>query len=98
LASRWIDPAQVEAPACFLAGLTLAFHWLMTADELQQQRERWHLETYLLAVGLIIVLTILLAAAVLPLALPEFSFARALADGLAKTQAIYAALVQRLFL
>ena len=98
LAGRWVDPAKLEAPVCFLAGLTLAFHWLMTADELQQQRERWHIETYLLAVGLIIVLTVLLAAAVLPLGVPQFAFPRALADGLAKTQAIYATLIQRLFL
>ncbi len=98
VAGRWVEPSRLEAPLCFFAGLTLAFHWLMTADELQQQRERWHIETYLLAVGLIIVLTVLLAAAALPLGLPEFSFARALADGLAKTQAIYASLIHELFL
>ena len=75
----------------------MAFHWLMTADDLQQQRDRWHMETYLLAIGLVFVVTLLIGGACLPWAVPEFSFLRALADGLAYAQTLYWTLVQRLF-
>ncbi len=95
--TRWWDPAWVEQPISVLIGVTIAFHWIMTADELQQQRKRWHVETYLLALGLVFVLTLLVAAACLPWALPDFSFVQALSDGLASTQAILTAIIQHLF-
>ena len=98
LASHWLDRALVDGPAAFLIGVTSAFHWFMAADELQQQRSQWHVETYLLAIGLVFVLTLLLGGACLPWAVPEFSFTRALADGLSRTQEIYSTLVQQLFL
>ena len=98
LAAKWIARSWIDGPTAFLIGLTIGFHWLMTADELQQQRDRWHLETYLLAIGLVFVLTLLLGGACLPWAVPEFSFVRALSEGFASTQSIYATLVQRLFL
>ena len=93
-----VEPKWVEAPAGFLIGFLMAFHWLMTADDLQQQRERWHVETYLLAIGLVFVLTLLIGGACLPWAVPGFSFVTALSDGLSRTQAIYSLLVHRLFL
>lgn len=95
--SRWLYRVFVDGPAGFLIGATIAFHWLMTADELQQQRDRWHLETYLLAIGLVFVVTLLIAAACLPLAVPEFSFARALGDGFARAQVICTAVIRRVF-
>ena len=98
LLRQWAGRRWVDGPASFLIGFLIAFHWLMTAEDLQQQRDRWHMETYLLAIGLVFVLTLLLGGACLPWAVPEFSFARALADGFAKTQAIYTTLIQRLFL
>ena len=98
LLTRWWDRTVLDGPVSFLIGVSIAFHWLMTADDLQQQRARWHLETYLLAIGLVFALTLLIGAACLPWAIPEFSFVRALADGLAKTQAIYTTVIQRLFL
>ena len=98
VAAKWLERSWIDGPVAFLIGLTIAFHWLMTADELQQQRDRWHLETYLLAIGLVFVLTLLLGGACLPWAVPEFSFVRALSEGLAYTQSIYTTLVQRLFL
>ena len=98
LLMRWWDRVLIDGPLSFLIGLTAAFHWLMTADDLQQQRARWHLETYLLAIGLIFVLTLLIGMACLPWAVPDFSLARALTDGLARTHAIYTMTIQRLFL
>ena len=98
LLRQWLGRMLVDGPVTFLIGVMMAFHWLMTADDLQQQRERWHLETYLLAIGLVFVVTLLLGGACLPWAVPEFSFLRAVAEGFTKAQAIYATLVQRLFL
>ena len=98
LLGRWVDRAWLDGPVSFLIGATMAFQWLMTADELQQQRSRWHFETYLLALGLVFVLTLLIAAACLPWAVPEFSFVQALADGLARSQTIYMTNIHRLFL
>jgi hypothetical protein len=94
---HWMARVFLDGPVSFLLGLTIAFHWLMTADELQQQRSRWHVETYLLAIGLVFVLTLLIGGACLPWAIPEFSFLRALADGLAYAQQTYTTIIQRLF-
>jgi hypothetical protein len=96
--SRWVDRVWVDGPISFLLGLFMAFHWLMTADHLQAQRSRWHFETYLLALSLVFVLTLLVAAACLPWTVPDFSFLRALSDGLARAREIYTSNFQRLFL
>ena len=95
---RWVNRPWLDGPVSFLLGLTVAFHWLMTADDLQRQRDRWHVETYLLAIELVFVLTLLIGGACLPGAVPDVSFLRALADGLSRAQAIYATIMQRLFL
>ena len=98
LLGKWVDRVFVDGPMGWLLGLAAAFHWLMTAEELQQQRDRWHLETYLLAIGLVFVLTLILGGACLPWLIPEFSFIRALADGCSQAQALYAMVIERLFL
>jgi hypothetical protein len=96
--NQWLpDRVLIDGPVTFLIGFMMAFHWLMTADDLQQQRERWHVETYLLAIGLVFVVTLVIAGACLPWAIPEFSFLRALGDGFTKTQSIYASMVRGLF-
>lgn len=94
---QWWDRSVTEGPVSFLIGVTIAFHWIMTADDLQQQRSRWHVETYLLALGLVFILTLLVGAACLPWAVSEFSFIQALAEGLERSQAIITALVQHVF-
>jgi len=95
---KWADRLFVEGPVSFFVGVTIAFHWLMTADDLQQQRSRWHVETYLLALGLVFVLTLVIVAMCLPLAVPGFSFLRALAEGFSHTHIIYSSILGRLFL
>ncbi len=97
LLAHWIDQRFIDGPISFLIGFTIALHWIMTADDLQQQRERWYFETYLLAIGLIFILTLFIGALSLPLAVPGFYIDRALADGWARTHAIYTTIVQRLF-
>jgi hypothetical protein len=96
LLGRSLDRAVVDGPVSFLIGATMAFHWLMSADHLQQQRAQWHLETYLLAIGLVFVLTLLIGGACLPWAVPEASFVRALAEAFPRAQAIYTAVIQEL--
>lgn len=93
-----VDPKYVDGPASFLIGTTIAFHWLMTAEDLQRQRERWHVETYLLAIGLVFVLTLLIGGSCLGWAIPEFAFLSSVSDGLARAQALYATWWHRLFL
>ena len=95
---QWTGRLWVEGAVSALIGATVAFQWLMTADELQQQRDQWHLETYLLALCLVFLLTLVIAAACVPWALPEFSVGQAFSEGLARTHAIYSAVWQRLFL
>lgn len=97
LLARWWEQAAIDGPSSFLIGVTMAFHWLMTADELQQQRTRWHVETYLLALGIVFLLTLLIAAVFLPLVITDFSFIHALGTGLERAQAIYTSLIQHLF-
>ena len=97
LLSHWIEPRILDGAAAFLIGLAIAFHWLMTADELQEQRSQWHLETYLLAIGLVFVLTLLIGSACLPWAIPDFSFVRALSGAFVRAQHIYTMVIQRLF-
>ncbi len=94
---RWWNHSWIPGAVMFFVGLTMGFHWLMTADELQQQRERWYIETYLLAIGIVFMLTVLVVSACLPLTVPAFSFAAALSEGMARAQAIYTALVNQLF-
>jgi len=98
LARKWLGRAVVDGPVSFLIGVAMAFHWLMTADDLQRQRDRWHVETYLLAIGLVFVVTLCLGGACLPWAVPEFSFVQALSDGVSRTQAIYTTMIYRLLL
>ena len=98
LLGRWLDHAALDAPVAFLIGLATSFHWLMTADALQQQRSRWHVETYLLAIVLVFIVSLLLGGAGLMLPLPEFSYGQAVAGGFAQAHALYATLIQRLFL
>lgn len=98
LVGRWAERRFVDGPVGVLIGATIAFHWLMTADELQQQRQRWRVETYLLAIGLVFAVTLLIGAVCLPLAVPGFSVGQAVAEGVAHAQAVYTTLIQRLFL
>jgi hypothetical protein len=94
---QWMSRSFIDGPLTFFVGLSAAFHWLMTADDLQQQRDRWHVETYLLAIGLVFVVTLVIGGACLPWAIPEFSFLDALADGVDQAQATYARMASRLF-
>jgi hypothetical protein len=94
----WLDRPLIETAAVMLIGVTTAFHGLMSAEALQAQRSRMSLETYLLAVGLVFLITVLIVGACLPLVLPAFSWTQAISDGVARAGAFYAALWRQLFL
>ncbi len=95
---QWVDRRLTDGLVSALIGAAIAFHWVMTADDLQHQRGRWRIETYLLALGLVFVLTLLVGSSCLSWAIPEYSFVRALGAGLARTREIYATAFQQLFL
>ncbi len=93
----WVPAMYLEIPAVFLVGVTLAFQWIMTADDLQEQREQWYMETYLLAIILVFLFTLILACVTLPWVLPSFSFSAAMADGVARAHAVYDGIWRQLF-
>lgn len=97
LLSRWIDHAYLDAPVAFLVGFTIMLHWIMTADALQEQRSQWHLETYLLAIALVFILTLLIGGACLPLAFPDVSYVQALGEGASRAQETYQTVIKHLF-
>jgi len=92
-----IARAFVDVPISFSLGMTAAFHWLMSLDHLQEQRSHWPLEVYLMAIGLVFTATLLIGSACIPWAIPEFSFIRALSDGLSRAQKTYGVLIHVLF-
>lgn len=94
---QWLSRQFVDGPMSFLLGVLIGFHWLMTADDLQEQRDRWHIETYLLAITLVFIVTLLIGGVCLPWAIPEFSFLQAFSEGLARAQTIYTTLIRHLF-
>ena len=93
----WVPAMYLEIPAVFLVGVTLAFQWIMTADDLQEQREQWYMETYLLAIVFVFLFTLILACVTLPWVLPSFSFSAAMADGVARAHAVYDGIWRQLF-
>lgn len=98
LLNRWWSVWWLDAGTALLLGASVTMHWVMTADELQQNRERFPLDVYLPALGLIGLISLLIVGGCLPLAAPGFSFVRALAEGFANAQGIYTTLIERLFL
>ena len=98
LLRRWTQRWWIDAGAALLLGASVMLHWVMTADDLREDRERFPLTTYVLTLGLIGVLTLVLISLVLPLAAPGVSPAQLLTDAWSRARAIYASLVQTLFL
>lgn len=98
---HWLDPSVVDAPAAVVIGATLALHWVMTADDLQGGRaakSRVPLDTHLIALGMIGVISLLIVGAALPMAAPDVSWPAMLSEALARAGAIYSTVIQRLFL
>lgn len=96
VSKRWVALWPVEAAAAVLIGATAMFHWVMTAHDMQQHRERFPIDAYLLALAIIGVVSTLVISVCLPLA-AEFSLPGLFADALATAAGIYTAVFRTLF-
>ena len=94
---RWLTPALVDPATGFLVGATLMLHWVMAADDLQQDRNRFPPDAYLLALSLIAVVTLVVVSLCLPMAVPDFSLPSVFAEALARARAIYTSVLHTLF-
>lgn len=97
LLKRWLSPALVDPSAGFLIGASLTLHWVMAADDLQQNRGRFPPDAYLLALALIGLVSLLVVSLCLPMAVPGFSLPSVFAEALLHARAIYAAVFGALF-
>jgi len=96
LRQRW-EAWWIDAGAAVLIGAALTMHWVMAADRLQQDRERFPIDAYVLALGIIGVVSLLIVTACLPLAAPGFSLPGLLADAFTGAAGIYSAVLRTLF-
>lgn len=95
---RWFSPSALDPVSGVLVGATLSLHWIMAADDLQQNRGRFPVDAYLLALALIGLVSSVVVTLCLPLAVPSFSVPAVFADALHQAQSIYTLVFQRLFL
>ncbi len=96
-ASHWVETSALSGVASLLLGVALTFHLAMTAEDLQQDRARFPVELYLMALALSGLASLLVAICCLPLAVPGFSIPSALADAMASDRAMYTAIIHTLF-
>lgn len=97
LLDRWADAGWLQPAAAVLVGAGLVMHWVMTADDLQQDRGRFPLDAYLLALGIVGLVSLVIVSVSLPLAIPGFAVLSAYADALSRTSALYSAVLDTLF-
>lgn len=99
LFDRWAADADwLQAATAVLVGAGLVMHWVMTADDLQQDRGRFPLDAYLLALGIVGLVSLVIVSVSLPLAIPGFAVLSAYAEALSRTSALYSAVFHTLFL
>ena len=94
---RWLSAPMLDPVAGVLVGASLSLHWVMAADGLQQNRKRFPFDAYLLALVLIGLMSAVVVALCLPMAVPSFSVPGVFAEALRRSQAIYTAVFQALF-
>ncbi|MBI4323060.1 MAG: hypothetical protein HY596_02145 [Candidatus Omnitrophica bacterium] len=92
LHSELLDPITAV-----LIGASLSLHWVMAADDLQQNRKRFPVDAYLLALVLIGLVSSVVVALCLPMAVPSFSVPGVFAEAMRQAHAIYAAVFGALF-
>ncbi len=96
--SHWIQPEVVQRVGVLLIGLAIAMHVVMTADDLQADRERFPIEMYVMSLAISGLVSLAMTVACLPLVVPEFDWLGVFADALRQTRAIYATAFSALFL
>jgi len=98
LVGSWVSVEWLRGLLVLAIGASLAFHIAMTAEDLQEDRARFPVERHLVALALSSLVSLLLAGACLPLAVPGFSLLHALAQAATTAQGIYTAVANTLFL
>ena len=97
ISRRWWESTSVELVTGLLLGASLTMHWVMTADDLQQDRDRFPLDAYLPALAIIGLISLFVVCLCLPLAVPGFSPPSVLTDTFVHSKAVYLAAVRTLF-
>ena len=95
-AKRWVDLWPADAAAAVLVGAAAMFHWVMTAHDLQRNRERFPIDAYLLALAIIGVVSTLAISLCLPM-VADVSLPGLLSDALSTAAGIYTAVFRTLF-
>jgi hypothetical protein len=98
IAKRWTDVLWIDAFAASIIGASLAMHWVMTADDLQQKRDRFTLEAYVISLCIIGIISSLLVCASMPLVVSSFSVPAVLSRTIQISSDIYVWFVQGVFL
>ena len=94
---RWANVPLLDPAVGILIGATLSLHWVMAADDLQQNRSRFPFDAYLLALALIGLVSSVLVALCLPLAVEPWSVPAVFAEALRQAHAVYSAVFRALF-
>lgn len=94
---RWADVPMLDPIAGVLIGATVSLHWVMAADDLQQNRSRFPFDAYVLALALIGLVSSVVVALCLPLAVVPFSIPAVFAEALRHSHAVYSTVFQALF-
>ncbi len=95
--SRWAGWEFVMPVASFLIGASLLLHWVMAADELQQDRNRFPIESYLMALAIIAFSSLLIVGVCVPMVAEPFSLPGVFAEMLDEAKEIYTTVIHRLF-
>jgi len=96
-ASHWIASAWVTGVMVCLMGASVSFHLAMTAEDFQEDRERFPIELYVMAMAISSIVSFIVVSVCLPLVLPDFSMPGVFLDAASSAQTIYATVVQTLF-
>ena len=96
-ATQWVSASFLNAFVSLLIGVALCFHLVMTADELQQDRDRFPIEMYLIALTISSLFSLMITGLCLPMALPELSWSSLFGEAASSTGLIYAAIFRTLF-
>lgn len=94
---RWTDVPMLDQITGCLVGAAVSLHWVMAADDLQQNRSRFPFDAYLLALVLIGIVSSVMVALCLPLVVVPFSIPAVFADALRQSHALYSAAFDVLF-
>ena len=95
---RSLHPELLDPTTAVLIGASLSLHWVMAAEDLQQNRKRFPVDAYLLALVLVGLVSSVVVALCLPMAVPSFSVPGVFAEALSRAGLIYSTVLRMLFI